>query len=137
MRGINHIVLFVADLPRSIAFYEDVLGFERLPEGFPGGAFLRSPGSANDHDLGLFQARTPASGPTGSVGLYHVAWEVDTLSELVAVRDRLAAAHALTGPVTTGRPKRSTPATRTASSSRCVGWSPTNTSRPHSRRAPR
>ena len=97
MRGINHIVLFVADLPRSIAFYEDVLEFERLPEGFPGGAFLRHPGSANDHDLGLFQARTPAAGPAGSVGLYHVAWEVDTLSELVAVRDRLTAARALTG----------------------------------------
>lgn len=76
MRGINHIVLFVADLPRSIAFYEDVLEFERLPEGFPGGAFLRHP---------------------GSVGLYHVAWEVDTLSELVAVQDRLTAARALTG----------------------------------------
>ncbi|MFC9471671.1 VOC family protein [Nocardia sp. NPDC055002] len=97
MRGINHIVLFVADLPRSIAFYEDVLGFERLAEGFPGGAFLRYPGSANDHDLGLFQARTSAPGPAGSVGLYHVAWEVDTLSELVAVRDRLTAARALTG----------------------------------------
>ncbi|MEU4647223.1 VOC family protein [Nocardia fluminea] len=97
MRGINHIVLFVGDLPRSIAFYEDVLEFERLPEGFPGGAFLRHPGSANDHDLGLFQARTPAAGPAGSVGLYHVAWEVDTLSELVAVRDRLTAARALTG----------------------------------------
>ncbi|MFE5474318.1 VOC family protein [Nocardia sp. NPDC056541] len=96
MRGINHIVLFVADLPRSIAFYEDVLGFERLAEGFPGGAFLRHPGSANDHDLGLFQARTPTAGPAGSVGLYHVAWEVDTLSELVAVRDRLTAARALT-----------------------------------------
>jgi catechol-2,3-dioxygenase len=97
MRGINHIVLFVADLARSIAFYEDVLEFERLPESFPGGAFLRHPGSANDHDLGLFQARTPAAGPPGSVGLYHVAWEVDTLSELVAVRDRLTAARALTG----------------------------------------
>ncbi|GAD86055.1 VOC family protein [Nocardia asteroides] len=96
MRGINHIVLFVADLPRSIAFYEDVLGFERLAEGFPGGAFLRHPGSANDHDLGLFQARTQA-GPSGSVGLYHVAWEVDTLSELAAVRERLTAAGALTG----------------------------------------
>ncbi|MGV9435497.1 VOC family protein, partial [Nocardia sp. NPDC003648] len=81
MRGINHIVLFVADLPRSIAFYEDVLGFERLAEGFPGGAFLRHPGSANDHDLGLFQARTRGAGQ-GSVGLYHVAWEVDTLAEL-------------------------------------------------------
>ncbi|MGF0319840.1 VOC family protein [Nocardia fluminea] len=97
MRGINHIVLFVADLPRSVAFYEDALEFERLPESFPGGAFLRHPGSANDHDLGLFQARTPAAGPPGSVGLYHVAWEVDTLSELVAVQDRLTAARALTG----------------------------------------
>ncbi len=96
MRGINHIVLFVADLPRSIGFYEDVLGFERLPESFPGGAFLRHPGSANDHDLGLFQAGRPAA-PAGSVGLYHVAWEVDTLAELAEVRNRLAAAHALTG----------------------------------------
>ncbi len=96
MRGINHIVLFVADLARSVAFYEDVLGFERLPEGFPGGAFLRHPGSSNDHDLGLFQARLPAA-PAGSVGMYHVAWEVDTLSELAAVRDRLTESNALTG----------------------------------------
>ncbi|MEV0688309.1 VOC family protein [Nocardia sp. NPDC050378] len=97
MRGINHIVLFVAELERSIAFYEDVLGFERLAEGFPGGAFLRHPGSANDHDLGLFQARRPAAGPPGSVGLYHVAWEVDTLRELADIRGRLLAANALTG----------------------------------------
>ncbi|WP_043660999.1 VOC family protein [Nocardia thailandica] len=97
MRGINHIVLFVADLPRSVAFYTEVLGFEPLAEGFPGGAFLRCAGSANDHDLGLFQARGPAAGPAGSVGLYHVAWEVDTLADLAAVAERLAGADALTG----------------------------------------
>lgn len=96
MRGINHIVLFVSDLARSVTFYEDVLGFERLPEGFPGGAFLRHPGSSNDHDLGLFQARRPAA-PAGSVGMYHVAWEVETLSELAVVGDRLTASKALTG----------------------------------------
>ncbi|MFC4128404.1 VOC family protein [Nocardia rhizosphaerae] len=96
MRGINHIVLFVADLPRSLAFYEEVLGFTRLPEGFPGGAFLRHPESANDHDLGLFQARAQA-GPAGAVGLYHVAWEVATLAELASMRTRLAEAGALTG----------------------------------------
>src|SRR5690606_17802965 len=52
MRGTNHIVLYVSDLARSLDFYEQVLGFERLPGGFPGGAFLRHAGSANDHDLG-------------------------------------------------------------------------------------
>ncbi|WP_280228632.1 VOC family protein [Nocardia cyriacigeorgica] len=97
MRGINHVVLYVSDLERSLAFYEGVLGFERLPGGFPGGAFLRHAGSANDHDLGLFQARNSAAAPPGSVGLYHVAWEVDTLDELAAMRTALAEARALTG----------------------------------------
>ncbi|MBF6234908.1 VOC family protein [Nocardia farcinica] len=97
MRGINHVVLFVADLPRSLAFYEDVLGFQRLPGGFPGGAFLRHAGSANDHDLGLFQSRDRTPVTPGVVGLYHVAWEVDTLAELATMRDRLRAAGALTG----------------------------------------
>ncbi|MBF6080210.1 VOC family protein [Nocardia cyriacigeorgica] len=97
MRGINHVVLYVSDLERSLAFYEDVLGFQRLSMGFPGGAFLRHAGSANDHDLGLFQARRAVAAPPGSVGLYHVAWEVDTLTELAAMRAALARAGALTG----------------------------------------
>lgn len=97
MRGINHIVLYVADLARSLDFYEQVLGFERLPGGFPGGAFLRHAGSANDHDLGLFESRGAAVPAPGSVGLYHVAWEVGTLAELSAYRQRLAGAGALTG----------------------------------------
>ncbi|MFE3442695.1 VOC family protein [Nocardia sp. NPDC059180] len=97
MRGINHVVLYVSNLERSLAFYEGVLGFERLAEGFPGGAFLRHAGSANDHDLGLFQSRRPAVPAPGSVGLYHVAWEVDTLAELAQMRAALADARALTG----------------------------------------
>lgn len=97
MRGINHVVLYVADLARSLDFYEQVLGFERLPGGFPGGAFLRHAGSANDHDLGLFETRVTDVPVPGSVGLYHVAWEVDTLAELSAARERLSAAGALTG----------------------------------------
>ncbi|NKY60724.1 VOC family protein [Nocardia flavorosea] len=97
MRGINHIVLYVSDLERSLGFYEQVLGFQRLPEAFPGGAFLRHAGSANDHDLGLFESRgAPAPAP-GSVGMYHVAWEVATLAELAAARQSLSDAGALTG----------------------------------------
>ncbi|MFE3003097.1 VOC family protein [Nocardia sp. NPDC059246] len=98
IQRLNHAVLFVSDVERSVAFYSEVLGFRRLPGGFPGGAFLQAAGSANDHDLGLFQSPDPsAPHRTGRVGLYHLAWEVDTLSELQRVRDALVAAGALTG----------------------------------------
>src|SRR3954453_15698975 len=101
---LNHAVLYVRDLAQSVAFYTDVLGFERLdemtPAGFAGAAFLRAPGSTNDHDLGLFEIGAGA-GPSGAgrqtVGLYHLAWEVDTLDELEATGQRLSAAGALVG----------------------------------------
>lgn len=100
---LNHAVLFVADLDRSLAFYRDVLGFTVVPmtpDGFTGAAFLQAPGSTNDHDLGLFEIG-PHAGPSGAgrstVGLYHLAWEVDTLDALDALATRLAAAGALVG----------------------------------------
>ncbi|GIF50573.1 glyoxalase/bleomycin resistance protein/dioxygenase superfamily protein [Asanoa ferruginea] len=99
---LNHAVLFVSDLQRSVAFYHDVLGFRRVamtPEGFSGAAFLQAPDSTNDHDLGLFEV--PGAGPSmagrATAGLYHLAWEVDTLDELSATAERLAAAGALVG----------------------------------------
>ena len=100
---LNHAVLYVRDLERSVAFYRDVLGFRRLdmtPEGFTGAAFLQAPGSTNDHDLGLFAmgngAGDSAAGRS-TVGLYHLAWEVDTLAELERIQDLLAAHGALVG----------------------------------------
>ena len=96
VRRLNHAVLFVSDVQRSVDFYASVLGFTKLPIDFPGGAFLRCGGSANDHDLGLFQARADRR-PTGAVGLYHLAWEVETLTDLAAVRDKMIAADAMTG----------------------------------------
>ncbi|WP_086830271.1 VOC family protein [Streptomyces sp. NRRL B-24572] len=97
IQRLNHAVLFVSDLERSLVFYRDVLEFRPLPQAFPGAAFLQAAGSANDHDLGLFQSPEPGSGRTGRVGLYHLAWEVDTLAELRRMRTRLAEADALTG----------------------------------------
>jgi catechol-2,3-dioxygenase len=96
---LNHAVLYVRDVGRSVAFYGDILGFTRIM-GFPGAAFLRAPGSTNDHDLGLFEIGAAAGAPTAgrsTVGLYHLAWEVDTLTELGRVRDALTAAGALVG----------------------------------------
>ncbi|RVW00742.1 VOC family protein [Rhodococcus xishaensis] len=95
---LNHAVLFVSDLQRSLAFYRDVLGFKVLPGGLAGAAFLQAPDSANDHDLGLFQSPNPTSQVvSGDVGLYHLAWEIDTLAGLAEMRDRLIAANALSG----------------------------------------
>ncbi|QII07379.1 VOC family protein [Rhodococcoides fascians A25f] len=96
IRSLNHAVLYVSDVHRSVDFYCRILRFEKLPTDFPGGAFLRGTGSANEHDLGLFQASAPRTAD-GAVGLYHLAWEVDSLRELSEVRDRLAQAGALTG----------------------------------------
>lgn len=100
---LNHAVLFVSDLSRSVAFYTNVLGFRMVnmtPDGFQGATFLQAPESTNDHDLGLFEIG-PAAGPSGAgrttVGLYHLAWEVDTLEELERLADRLREADALVG----------------------------------------
>jgi catechol-2,3-dioxygenase len=100
---LNHAVLYVRDLEESVRFYTDVLGFRRIemtPDGFRGAAFLQAPGSTNDHDLGLFEigAAAAASGAGRStVGLYHLAWEVDTLDELERVALALTKADALGG----------------------------------------
>ena len=76
-----------------------MLGFVRLTE-LPRAIFMRAPGSTNDHDLGLFGVGDEA-GPTGAgrgtVGLYHLAWEVDTLDELVRLEQRLRERGALVG----------------------------------------
>jgi catechol-2,3-dioxygenase len=97
---LNHAVLYVREVAKSVAFYRDVLGFEVVMQMGGQAAFLRAPDSTNDHDLGLFELGAQA-GPSGAgrstVGLYHLAWEVDTLRDLETVRERLAHAGALVG----------------------------------------
>jgi catechol-2,3-dioxygenase len=99
---LNHAVLYVRDLAESVAFYRDVLGFDYIEggDGLRGAAFLRAPGSANDHDLGLFElgsAAAPSDAGRTTVGLYHLAWEVDTLGDLEGIAQRLTEAGALVG----------------------------------------
>jgi catechol-2,3-dioxygenase len=100
VKRLNHAVLYVRDAEKTANFYETVLDFERLPMGFPGAVFMRAPGSTNDHDLGLFSIGEQA-GPSGAgrdtVGLYHLAWEVETLADLEELAGRLRRAGALVG----------------------------------------
>ena len=96
---LNHAVLYVRDVERSVAFYRDALGF-RTVTALPGAAFLQAPGSTNDHDLGLFAigaAAADSAAGRATVGLYHLAWEVDTLAELGRLAGRLEEMGALVG----------------------------------------
>ena len=97
VRRLNHAVLYVNGLRRAVGFYTSVLGFEVRHE-IPGkAAFLRAPGSANDHDLGLFEVGAGHAPGRPEVGLYHLAWEVGTLDDLVETRRKLVEADALVG----------------------------------------
>ncbi len=104
---LNHAVLFVADLARSERFYTDVIGMEvAAREPRADAAFLRLPRSGNHHDLGLFGvgATAPPKRP-GGIGLYHLAWQVDTIDELAEARHVLANAGALGGESSHGATK--------------------------------
>ncbi len=97
IKRLNHAVLYVRDAKKAAAFYTEVLGFTVRAEMGGGQAiFLRADGSDNDHDLGLFTVGERGA-PAQSVGLYHLAWQVHTLEDLVALRARLVAAGALVG----------------------------------------
>ena len=99
VRRLNHAVLYVSGLDREVDFYTSNLGFEVRMQ-IPGrAAFLRAPESSNDHDLGLFEigAGQVATARGPHVGLYHLAWEVGTLADLVSAREKLLEAGALVG----------------------------------------
>jgi len=97
---LNHAVLYVRDVATTREFYETTLGFKTLI-WMPGqGVFMRAPASTNDHDLAAFQIGSqagPSSAGRTTVGLYHLAWEVDTLAELQRLAGVLEARGALVG----------------------------------------
>jgi catechol-2,3-dioxygenase len=96
---LNHAVLFVRDAQRAAEFYGRVFGFEIVGTEMGGQAvFMRSPIGDNHHDLGLFSVGPDAPRPArGSVGLYHLAWEVPTIEDLADAARALSDANALGG----------------------------------------
>jgi len=103
---LNHAVLYVADLERSIGFYQQAFDMQvvaREPQA--DAAFLRLPRSGNHHDLGLFGVGAQPPRPRGSLGLYHLAWQVDTIEELEQARHTLANLDAYTGESSHGATK--------------------------------
>ena len=93
---LQHLVLWISDVERSVRFYQDVLGFE-VTARYPNAAFMKIPGSADDHNLGLFEQPQLAPPSERVARMYHSAWEVGALTDLVRARERLVAAGALVG----------------------------------------
>ncbi|MFO1536508.1 MAG: VOC family protein [Actinomycetota bacterium] len=98
VRRLNHAVLYVRDAATSARWYADVFGFVIVTEVPGTAAFLRARATDNHHDLGLFTVGGHAPGPErGRVGLSHLAWQVDTVDDLVAAKAELVARGAYTG----------------------------------------
>jgi catechol-2,3-dioxygenase len=96
LKRLQHLVLWVSDVERSVRFYRDILGFE-VKARYPNAAFMRIAGSLEDHHLGLFEQRGATPPAEGAVRMYHSAWEVGELTDLVRARLRLVQAGALVG----------------------------------------
>ena len=96
---LNHAVLYVRDATAASEFYGRVFGFEVVESAFGGRAvFMRASSGENHHDLGLFSVGPDAPRPArGSVGLYHLAWEVPTIDDLAAAARTLSDERALSG----------------------------------------
>jgi catechol-2,3-dioxygenase len=96
LKRLQHLVLWVSSVERSVRFYCDVVGFE-VQRRYPNAAFLKIPGTADDHNLGLFEQSGVPRPDERVARMYHSAWEVDELTDLASARRRLSDAGALVG----------------------------------------
>ncbi len=84
---LGHVVFYVRDLDRSLAFYRDLLGFREVGRTFGGAAAALTSGRTH-HELLLIevgQAPGPLSGRR--LGLYHIGIKIgDSLDALRAAK---------------------------------------------------
>ena len=101
VKGMNLAVLYVRDARVHKDFYSRVLGFTTNIEDKSGQfVFMRAPSSNNHHDVAFFSIgrdASPSSAVQKSVCLYHIAWEVETLSELEEMKNALEKEGCLVG----------------------------------------
>jgi len=96
--SMNHVVLKVRDLERSIQFYQRTLGLALVARERGSMAFLRAPGSSNHHDIGLL--KVGASAPQASKrapGLLHFAMKTSDITDLARFKKELTASGSLSG----------------------------------------
>lgn len=80
LKRLGHVLLRVADLERSKAFYRDLLGFEIVEEDPAHGGVFMTLGE-HGHTIDLFPADDPTAAPESDrrrPGLQHIAFQVDS-----------------------------------------------------------
>jgi catechol 2,3-dioxygenase len=87
---LGHVVFYVKDLERSLAFYRDLLGFREVGR-VSGGAAAALTSGRTHHELLLIQVGDAPPPPPGRRrGLYHIGIKVgDSLDELRAAKREL------------------------------------------------
>ena len=92
MATLGHVVFYVRELERSLAFYTEIVGLELSGRIFGDRAALLTGGSTH-HELLLIEvgdAEGPARGKR--IGLYHVGWKIgDSLASLKTTYNKLLA----------------------------------------------
>lgn len=86
---IGHVHLKVADLPRSLAFYRDLLGFAVTARYGTDAVFLSAGGYHHHLGLNTWESKQGSPPPPGHTGLYHVAIVLPNRRELALVVKRL------------------------------------------------
>ena len=89
---IGHVHLKVADLERSIAFYQGVLGFELTQRFASGAAFLSAGGYHHHLGLNTWESKGGPPPPRGTTGLFHHAILYPSRAALAVALRRLQAA---------------------------------------------
>jgi catechol 2,3-dioxygenase len=83
----GHVHLQVADIPDTVAFYRDLLGFDLMAELFGSAAFLAAGGYHHHVGANTWHSRSAPPAPEGSAALRHATIVLPSADE----RDLLAA----------------------------------------------
>ncbi len=104
-RGVNHLALSTTDMKAQLEFWCDVLGcplkalywmhgvdgcyhgfVELAPDSYV--AFVQHPENGKEIEIGVSHAGSPGGAVTGGT-MQHVAFHVDSMDEVYAMRDRI------------------------------------------------
>ena len=89
IKKLGHVVLFVTDFDRSIDFYTKILGFrvsDYYPDTMMDGRMVFMRCNADHHGVALVGA---GNAPASRAGMHHLAFEVDSIDEVLRARDHL------------------------------------------------
>jgi catechol 2,3-dioxygenase len=90
---IGHVHLKVSDLKKSLAFYQDLLGFELSMMYGDQAAFLSAGGYHHHIGLNTWHSLNLPPAQKQAVGLYHTAFLYPTRKDLAVILDRIRRAY--------------------------------------------